>query len=343
VQAVAARRGALRVVVSTNGRIEPIEDVEIRARFDGRVVFIPDAGKQVAAGEVIVRFDETPVTAAVAQAESERLASLEALRAARDTLAQVRNRTATDTTLFRQGALAREAYEAGQAELRAAQARLANQERETPLRVAALELQIKDLRAQQEAAVVRAPFAGTIYKTEVKQGAVVRSGDLLLSLADLQRLRLRANVDQVDLGRVRVGQRVLVSANAFPGRQWSGTLDEIVPNVIVKESRAVAEALAAIDPPHDGLVPGMTVDVEIVVAEKAGALQVPADAVFTLGGESFVYRVDERRARRAQVTTGLSSIDAIEITGGLEEGTRVVVGATPGLEDGARVQVEGDA
>lgn len=341
VMGVTARRAPLRVLVATNGKVEPVDDIEVRARLDGRIVAIPDAGKRVAAGEEIVRFDDGPVASALASAESERLASIEALRAARDEAARVRQRAATDATLFREGALTRDAYDSSQATLRDAEARLAYQEHDTPLRVAALELRIKELRAQRESTVVRAPFGGTIYRTQAKKGEMVRLGDPLLWLADLEHLRVRANIDQVDLGRVHPSERIVVTANAFPARSWSGTITEIVPNVVVKESRAVSEGLARLEPPTDGLVPGMTVDVEIVVAEAGDALQVPADAVFTgADGAPFVYRIDGRRVRETPVTTGLTSVSATQITGGLEDGVTVVVGATEGLRNGTRVQVQ---
>lgn len=339
VQAVAARRAPLRVQVSTNGKVEPVDDLEVRARLDGRIVDIPDAGKRVEAGEEVVRLDAAPVVADLAAVESERLASLEALRAAIAVAAQARERAAIDANLFEQGALTREAYAASQRALRDAEQRLAFQEREVPLRVASLELRIKELREQSEAAIVRAAFSGTVYKTQAKKGEMVRIGSPLLWLADLQRLRVRANVDQVDLGRVRPGERVEISANAFPGRRWPGVITEIIPNVVVKESRAVAESLTRVEPPVEGLVPGMTVDVEVIVAEVANALQVPASAVI-VDGQSYVYRVDGQRLRRTPVTTGLSSISATEIASGLDEGDLVVVSPTEELSDGMRVQVE---
>jgi RND family efflux transporter MFP subunit len=340
VEAVAAHRGPLRVQVATNGKVEPVFDIEVRARLDGRIVDIPDdPGKHVQIGEEIVRLDAGPVASELATAESERLAALEALRAARASAAQVRERTTTDSTLFEQGALTRAAYETSQATLRESEAQLAFQEHDVPLRVAALELRIKELRAQSEATVVRAPFAGTIYKTQAKRGEMVHVGDPLLWLADLEHLRVRANVDQVDLGRVQPDQRIVVTANAFAGRAWSGVITELVPHVVVKESRSVSEGLARLEPPTDGLVPGMTVDVDIIVAEAPNALQVPADAIFYQAGKPFVYRVDGGRARVTPVQIGLTSVTATEVSEGLEDGALVVSGPAAGLEDGMRVDV----
>lgn len=340
VETVAARRAPLHVLVSTNGKIEPVDDIEVRARLDGRVISIPDAGKRVAAGDEMVGFDAGPVAGQVAAAESDRLAALESLRVARATAAERRERLSADRTLQRQGALTREVLDQSERTAQAAAAQVDFLEHDVPLRVAALDKRIAELHAQQAASVVRAPFAGTIYKTQAKKGEMVRLGDPLLWLADLEHLRVRANVDQVDLGRVRPGQPVRVTANAFPGRVWNGTVSEVVPNVVVKDSRSVSESLARLDPPTDGLVPGMTVDVEIVVAEVPDALQVPAEAVQTVGGESFVYRVDGQRLRRTPVRTGLASVSAVAIAAGLDEGALVVVGPTEGLRDGMKVKPE---
>jgi HlyD family secretion protein len=289
VQVVAARRGPLRVQVATNGTIEPIDDTEIRARVNSRVVEIPDdAGLRVQVGDRLVELDKLPITAELAKAQSDRLAAEESLRAARVAAEQARKRADTDADLYRQGALTREAYEAGQTVLRDSESHLAYQEREVPLRIGALVLRSDELKAQIEAAIVRAPFAGTVYKVSAKRNQQVAIGDPLLALADLDRLRVRANIDQVDLGRAQPGQRVVVSANAFPGRTWPGAISEIIPHVIVKESRSVSEALARIDPPLDGLVPGMMVDVDVIIAEAPNALQVPAEAVWYRNGQPHV-------------------------------------------------------
>jgi HlyD family secretion protein len=108
--------------------------------------------------------------------------------------------------------------------------------------------------------------------------------------------------------------------------------------VVVRESRSISEGLARVEPPTDGLVPGMNVDVEIVVAESERALQVPAEAVFREDGTVFVFRIQRGRARRSPVTIGLETVTAVEVVDGLEPDDRVVLGPLRGLEDGDRVE-----
>jgi RND family efflux transporter MFP subunit len=341
VEAAAARRAQLTVEVNTNGKIEPVPEAErrVHARLPGRIIEIPEPGTRVDAGDTILRIDDGPVASALAAARSERLASLEALRAARDTFERVRRKAAIDQDLFEQGALVRQRNAESQAALEEASSRLANLKREVPLRVASLDLRIEDLSAQLEAATLEAPFSGTVYRTEFKKGEMVRIGDPILWLADLTRLRVRANIDQVDLGRVRAEQRMRITSNAYPDRSWSARVSELVPHVIVRDNRSVSEGLALVDPPTNGLVPGMNVDVDVIVDDVPDALQVPATAVYTEDGHPFVYRIAEGRALWTPVTLGRSSIGAVEILGGLQVEDQVIVGSSNGLRDGSRVEV----
>ena len=338
VTAIRAQESSLTARVITNGKVEPIEEAEVRARLDGRIVEIPEPGTEVAEGDVALRIDAGPVSAELAKARSERLAAKESLREARATLARIRVRAAADSKLFEEGAITPEHHAESVATLRDARARVAFLEEEVPLRVASLDLRIEELEAQQASAEVRAPFDGTVYRTVRRKGQAVQVGDPILWIADLERLRVRANIDQVDLGRVKAGQRVRITSNAFSDRSWSGLVSEVTPHVVVRESRSISEGLARVEPPTEGLVPGMNVDVEIVVAESARALQVPAEAVFREGGTPFVFRIQRGRARRSPVTLGLETVTAVEVVEGLEPDDRVVVGPLRGIEDGDRVE-----
>lgn len=129
-----------------------------------------------------------------------------------------------------------------------------------------------------------------------------------------------------------------VTSNAYPDRSWSAVVSELVPHVVVKDNRSVAEGLALVRPPTEGLVPGMTVDVDIVVDDVAETLQVPPTAVYTADGDPYVYRVEGGRAERTPVVLGRSSVQAVEILQGLETDDRVIVSASNGLTDGTRVE-----
>ena len=342
VQIAHARRGPLQMKVATNGQVEPLDEAEmvVRARLAGRVLALPDPGTRVAAGDELLRIDDAPVASDLARAESDRLAAGESLRAVKHERAVLAERFATDRKLYEQQALTRQRFADSEAALRDAEARVSSLEREVPLRVSSLEWSIADLRARLNAAVVRAPFAGTVYKTAIKKGDVVREGDRILWLADLEKLRVRANVDQADLGRVQPGQKIVISTNAFPGRAWNGQISEMIPNVEVKENRSVSEGLARIDPPTEGLVPGMRVDIEIIVAEAEDALQVPSEAIFADGKKPFVYKLDGRRLKKAPVELGLTSVTSAEIRSGLDENDVIVAEPAQGLGDGVKVKVQ---
>jgi HlyD family secretion protein len=339
VQATVARQERLVVEVTTNGVVEPIDEAEVRARLDGRVVDVREAGTEVGAGDVLLVIDASAVAAELEAVRSERLKSLESLRSARATLKRTRQRFATDKKLFEAGALNAEAYANSKAILGEAEAQAGFLEQEVPVRVASLDLRAEELQAQKEAATVTAEASGTVYRSDVKKGETVRFGDPVLWVADLDQLRVRANIDQVDLGKVRQQQLVRILSNAYGDRAWSGRISEVIPRIQLKENRAVAEALAAVELPVNGLLPGMNVDVEIVVQQAEGVLQVPAESIFKDQFGAFVYAIESGRVQRRAVETGRSSVTRVEIVTGVEAGDEVVVGPVAGLQDGMRVDV----
>ena len=337
VRVAEVRRAPLVIEVATNGLVEPIDDFEVRARLDGRITEIRAAGTQVRQGDALLRIDPAPVAAALKSARSQQLEAQESLRAARDHLSRIERTFALDDKLHNESALASERFVESQATLNEARARVAFLEQEVPLRVESLELKIHDLEDQLGGTEVLAPSAGTVYRAQADVGEVVRRGQLILAVADLERLQIRMNVDQVDLGKVRPGNPVKVFANAFPEETWHGETTEVVPRVEMRDNRAVSEAVAEIEPPARGLVPGMNVDVDIVVGTRSDVLQVPSEAIFAAGQGPFVYRVVDDRVEARSVDLGLSSFSAVEVRAGLTAGDEVVLGPASSLADGMRV------
>ena len=340
VRTVLVERGGLQSTVATNGKVEPVDERELRARLSGRILEIPDPGKHVDKGGVILKIDDTSVRAEIAAAESKKLAAREALRSTKHLLSVIQDRFHLDEKLHREGAVTDEKYEESAAALRNAKAQVTFLEEEVPLRLDSLSIRLEELRAQKASATITAPFDGVVYRSEAKTGELVTAGQPVLWIATLQKLRVRTNIDQVDLGKVGTGQEIRISSNAHPGMSWSGTMTEIIPYVVEKESRAVAEALANLQPPSEGLLPGMTVDVEIVVKRAINVLNVPTNAIFGDRSRPIVYRVEEKQLKAIPVSLGLETINAVEIRDGLNLGDRIVVGPSQGLDDGIRVDVD---
>ena len=333
-----ATQNTLVVRVNTNGVIEPIEKSELRARIRGRIIHVPEAGARMAAGELLLQIADAEVSSELARTESVLLSAQESLADARRALDRARRRAETDAQLHAKGGLTPERQRETQADLESAEARVAFLTRDLPFRIAAFETRIQDLESQLEAATLHAAAAGTVYQTLVKVGEMVAVGDLVLRFADLDRLRVRANIDQVDLGAVALGQSVRISSNAYPGREWSARVSALIPNIVKKEARLVAESLANIEPPSAGLIPGMTVDVEILVDSDPQVLQIPSGALFSDIGGPYVLTLANDRLRAVRVEVGRRAAGRVEIVSGLEEGDRVVVGPLQGLAEGSRAK-----
>src|SRR6266496_3197969 len=151
-------------------------------------------------------------------------------------------------------------------------------------------------------------------------------------------LRVRARVDQPDLPRVAVGERLIVTFDGLPDRRWEGRVLAVSPGVRESAGREVGEVLGEIADKTLSLPPNASVNVQIVTGEKHGVPTVPRAALFRDGDRRFVYRLEDGRARRRDVSIGLVGLNDVEITGGLKENDVVILPGTVPLSDGIRVR-----
>ena len=98
--------------------------------------------------------------------------------------------------------------------------------------------------------VVRAPISGTIYQFDLKPGAYLNAGDLVASIGQLDRVRVKVFVDEPDLGRVTPGKPVAITWDALPGRQWKGAVDKRPTQIVPLGTRQVGDVLCVIDNPN---------------------------------------------------------------------------------------------
>jgi HlyD family secretion protein len=358
VTAVRAQRQDIVVPVLCDGILEPGAGGEIRASQPATIASLAVRdGSRVAAGQLLLTLSNPDLSekARGSRSEVEALsADLEAARSDEAALSEeaARRRRAleSDERLLREGAITREARDADAAALSDAEARLRGAEAKAKSlgrdgrasRLALAEQNASDLEREAGALTVRSPAAGIVYGLPRREGMRVETGDVLASIADPSARRVRIRIDEPDLPRISVGQKLTVTFDGLPGRRWDGRVVEVAAGLREEGGRHVGDVSGEIVD-RQALLPGnASVNVSIVTAERTGALVIPRAAIFRDGTRRIVYVPESGKARRREVSIGVLGPTEAEVTGGLREGDRVILpGAVP-LTDGAPVSVSGD-
>jgi HlyD family secretion protein len=363
----------LQRTLATNGKIEAEKVRELRSPSAGfcRRTGVRD-GMPLKAGQEILRIEDPslPSQTAAAQAELEaaRLDLREVQRGpSADDLGQAeaevaRARLAAENArkvleinegLLARQAIARSEVEQSRYNLAAAeQAVSAAQDHVAGLKKRFGEADLVRARARLDAAqarlqylrdgegrlALRAPADGTLYQYEVKDGAFLNAGELVGLFADLTRLRLRAYVDEPDIGQVAVGEKVIIRWDARPLEEWTGTVVHLPVQVVTLGTRSVAEVLCDLENPNSTLLSNVNVDIEIQVPQGPAVVSLPRGVVFPEGKKEFVWRIDQGKAVRSYVQTGRGTSSRIEIKGGLAVGDKVIDPGDTILNEGLRVQ-----
>ncbi|HTW45654.1 MAG TPA: efflux RND transporter periplasmic adaptor subunit [Acidobacteriaceae bacterium] len=366
-------RSELRSTVPTNGKVEPqpLANYEAHAPFPGIVKSIyVHGGEKVTKGELLLVMDDTDARARLATA-------LAALRNAQDNYTTLLQGGTQQQRITLQGELTKARIDRDQAlrdlaalqklestgaasssEVAAAKQRLAmdnaslnvlEQREKDPYdasdlsraKSAVAEAQAGYAAAQQAVnqANVRAPFNGTVYLIPVSRTEYVQQGDLLLEMADLSKMQVRAYFDEPEIGKLRAGQSVTIQWDAQPGRVWHGQIIRVPSTIISYTTRNVGEVLVRIDDAHDDLLPNTNVRVTALVANIPDAINVPREALHSEGGQPYVYIVSKGYLHRTPVVVGNLNLTQVQIISGLKQGQIVALGSTNGQPIGDGVPI----
>ena len=186
--------------------------------------------------------------------------------------------------------------------------------------------------------VIRAPFSGTVGLRHVSVGDYVQPGQAIVNLEDLRTLHVDLKVAEVWLSRLHVGQRLMVTTEAFPNATFDGQVTAIDPRVDAT-NRTVA-IRAAIPNPEGTLRPGLFVTVRLNLGENPHALLIPEEAGFLRQDKAIVFRLEEGTARLTEVTLGLRERGMVQVRSGLKAGDQVVRTGTHKVHDGERVSIK---
>ncbi|HEY7406948.1 MAG TPA: efflux RND transporter periplasmic adaptor subunit [Gemmatimonadaceae bacterium] len=269
IQTVPVERLDIVVDAEATGVVEPINVIEVKSKASGQIERMPvETGTRVKPGDLLVQVDTRDVRNQYNQA----LADLRAAQA-RVAVAQAQRKRSED--LFKQQIITAQELETAQLDFANAQAQVTRAD-------ASLDL------AQQrlEDATVRAPLAGTIIEKTVSTGQVITSatgafggGTLLLKMADLSQVRVRALVNETDIGNIQPGQQATVTVDAYPDRPFRGSVEKIEPQAVVQQNVTMFPVLVAVSNREGLLMPGMNGEVSVLVERRENVIAVPNDAV----------------------------------------------------------------
>ena len=360
-------------MVSTNGKVEPVQNFEAHAPIATTVKrLLVKEGDHVRKGQLLLELDDSDIRTQAARAQAQIKAAQANLAAAKNSGTQeevmtltaqlIKARSARDVAqrnldaykrLQQDGAASPGEVRQAEQTLQSAQADVNLLEQKQKDRYSEPELQrtvaqLTEAQAAYDDAVdalsksgVHAPFDGSVYSLPVKQGAFVQTGDLLLHEADLIHVLVRAFVDEPDIGRLQNGERVEVTWDAVPGRIWAGTVNSVPSTVKPRGNRNVGETTCLIDNQDLRLLPNINVGVTIVAAEHDNVLTLQRDAMHIDDNQPYVFKIVDERIRRQPIQFSLQNLTRVEITSGLSEGDSVALPAEEmkPLVDGASVKV----
>jgi HlyD family secretion protein len=372
VPVVSVAREDLTASISSNGKVEPITATVARAQFPTFVdKVLASEGQAVHRGQLILTLEAADVRAQLAQARASLLSAQSDLRNARaggppDEVSQLqgdlqkaqvtvetlqRTQQALEQLVAKQAATKVELAQ-NQAALAEARTNLETlQQRKATLaqratgtvesaglRVREAQEQVQALEEKVKSATVTAPSDGTLYSLPVRVGDYVKVGDTLAELADLRHVRVRAFVDEPDLGWLEANQVVQVSWDAKPGRAWTGHTEMVPKQVVARGTRSVGEVLCSVDNDKLELLPNVNVEVRILVRARQGALVIDRSAVRYDSGKHFVFLFDGDKIHRREISVGVASASKYEIVAGLRDGDRVALPGDQELRDGMDVR-----
>lgn len=283
------KRDTVVHAVYATGTVEPVYWAKLASYRTSRLMeIVHHEGDAIKTGDVIARMEN--------RAETERLEE------ARARLDFAKKELARNQLLIRQSAISRKQLEDSQREAREMQAQ-----------VQAAQRAVDDL-------TLIAPVDGIVLRRDIELGEIAEAGQVLFWVGKPQPLRITADVDEEDIAQVKLGQKALIKADAFPGQVFEGSINEITPKGDpVNKVFRIRVSL----PDNAPLLTGMTTEVNIIVETIPNALVVPSSS--ETGG--MVWKMDGGSTKAVAVKTGIRNESLVQVTEGLSEGDSILTHA----------------
>ena len=347
-----ATNKSLELSIEASGEIEAISTIEIKSKASGEVLFLgAEVGDYIKKGAILARIDQRTPNNILAQAEAD-------LGLSKVRLENAKSQLIRGEALHTEGSIADKDFEDIQENYASAQSA-----------VVRTQVSLENANISLDDTIVRSPTEGTVISRNVEVGQVISSpsvavggGTILMRMADLGNVRVRALVDEIDVGKVKVGQDVSIKVSAYRDRQFFGKVAKIEPLAKVEQNVTLFPILIDIENKENLLLLGMNTDVIIQILDENVSLSIPTGSLRTrkdiksaaallemsedqvdtflknkVKGESFnkfiVIKDSKDGPELKWVQIGKSDLSNVEIINGLNKGDEVYVLPSQSLVD----------
>lgn len=357
-------------MLGTNGKVEPIEWMPVRAERAGAITrVLVTRGQQVRKNAPLVELDTRVASAELAKAQAaiheaktqeqvlnqggrvleRQQVEADLARAKLDLEAAQKQFQALERLVAQQAATrleldnARQLVDQLHLRIQALQQHKAALVTGTDKEIAQARLQEAEsaaavARTNLDLSIIRAPMDGTVYDFDLRQGSFVNPGDLIAKVGKLDRVRVMVYVDEPDVGKVRKGELVTITWDAMPGHQWKGTVDKLPTQVVPLGTRQVGEVACIIENPDRDLLPSANINADIQATVVPDALALPKEAIRRQGSDIGVLLLQGDRVVWRKVSLGVSSYTKSQVLAGLAEGDAVALPTEKPIKSGSKVE-----
>jgi RND family efflux transporter MFP subunit len=333
-------------LLSASGYVVPQTKADVASKATGRLEKLEvEEGSVVKTGQILARIENRDITANLNQAAANVLVAKTNLQKAEAELRESSLALNRVRTLAARKFVSPEAVDTEIARHAKAVASVDSAKAE----IAAAEAAYEGAQVALEYTLIRAPFDGVVLSKHADIGDILapfsstsQSKGSVVSMADLNTLKVEADVSESSLSKVRLGQPCEIQLDALPDRRYRGAVDQIVPTV--DRTKATVMVKVGFIDKDSRILPDMSAKVAFLSREvPAGRAQpvtaVLASALVKRNGGDAAFRVEDRRARKVSVETGDRLGDFVVIRNGLKPGDQVVLQPPSGLEDGSPLRL----
>ncbi|WP_378953222.1 efflux RND transporter periplasmic adaptor subunit [Pelosinus sp. sgz500959] len=297
-QLIGVERGDIVALVSATGTIKPVTMIDVSSKVTGLIKEVKvNENQQVKADQILILLDDKHVKAQVSQNQAK--------------LSNAMANYQRSLKLNSIGAISNQQLDAAQMDYSVAQAAY------------------DDAISQLDDTVIKAPIDGVIIGKPIPAGQTVAPGIstpmVLMSVADLSKMQIEAQVDESDIGKIMIGQKTIFTVDAYMGKSFTGHVSDISQRANIQQNVVYYTVTIDVDAPENLLKPTMTARVSITIGESKNAMIVPLSAIKDNKGTQYVQMMVNNKVEKRTVITGLNSEDKVEILSGLSDGEQFLM------------------